>query len=46
MGEYSLSHYDCLIEGTCMPKSSSIYLAILDYLSDIEKHIRKIADRI
>ncbi|MGH7900873.1 MAG: PhoU domain-containing protein [Thermodesulfobacteriota bacterium] len=46
VGEYSLSHYDRLIEGTCMPKASSIYLAILDYLSDIEKHIRKIADRI
>ncbi len=46
IGEYSLTHYDRLIEGTCMPKASSIYLAILDYLSDIEKHIRKIADRI
>jgi Na+/phosphate symporter len=43
--EYSLSHYDRLIEGVCMPKASSLYLAILDYLSGIEKHIRSIVDR-
>ena len=43
IGEYSLSHYDRLIQGSCMPKASSIYLAILDYLSDIEKHLRKMA---
>jgi phosphate:Na+ symporter len=43
--EYSLSHYDRLIEGVCMPKASSLYLAILDYLSGIEKHIRNIAER-
>ncbi|MGB7293677.1 MAG: PhoU domain-containing protein [Thermodesulfobacteriota bacterium] len=42
---YSLSHYDRLIEGVCMPKSSSSYLAILDYLSGIEKHIRNIVER-
>lgn len=44
--EYSLSHYDRLIEGVCMPKASSLYLAILDYLSGIEKHIRNIVDRL
>lgn len=43
--EYSLSHYDRLIEGVCMPKASSLYLAILDYLSGIEKHMRNIAER-
>jgi Na+/phosphate symporter len=43
--EYSLSHYDRLIEGVCMPKASSLYLAILDYLSGIEKHIRNIVER-
>lgn len=42
---YSLSHYDRLIEGVCMPKSSSSYLAMLDYLSGIEKHIRDIVER-
>jgi Na+/phosphate symporter len=45
IGGYSLSHYDRLIEGVCMPKSSSSYLAILDYLSGIEKHIRNIVER-
>jgi Na+/phosphate symporter len=44
--EYSISHYDRLIEGVCMPKASSLYLAILDYLSGIEKHIRNIVERI
>jgi phosphate:Na+ symporter len=43
--EYSLSHYDRLIEGVWMPKASSLYLAILDYLSGIEKHIRNIVER-
>jgi Na+/phosphate symporter len=45
IGEHSLSHYDRLIEGVCVPKSSSSYLAMLDYLSGIEKHIRNIVDR-
>lgn len=43
---YSLSHYDRLIEGVCMPKASSSYLAILDYLSGIERHVRDIVDRV
>ncbi len=45
ISEYSLSHYDRLIEGVCMPKASSLYLAILDYLSGIEKHIRNIVEK-
>ena len=45
INEYSLSHYDRLIGGLCMPKSSSSYLAILDYLSGIEKHIRNIVEK-
>jgi Na+/phosphate symporter len=45
IGEYSLSHYDRMIEGVCMPKASSSYLAMLDYLSGIEKHIRDIVER-
>jgi len=44
--EYSLAHYDRLIEGTCIPKASSIYLAILDYLTEVERHIRQMADKI
>lgn len=46
ISDYSLSHYDRLSEGTCIPKASSSFLAIVDYLSEIEKHTRKIADRI
>lgn len=45
-GEYSISHQERLIQGTCMPKSSSIYLAMLDYLVEIERHIRQMTDRI
>jgi Na+/phosphate symporter len=44
--EYSLAHYERLIEGTCIPKASSVYLAILDYLVEIERHIRQMADKI
>ncbi|HEX3035440.1 MAG TPA: PhoU domain-containing protein [Thermodesulfobacteriota bacterium] len=46
IGEYSISHQERLIQGTCMPKSSSIYFAMLDYLTEIERHIRQMIDRI
>ncbi|MER3445966.1 MAG: hypothetical protein C4291_03640 [Candidatus Dadabacteria bacterium] len=46
IGEYALAHHERLIEGTCIPKASSVYLAILDYLADIERHIRQMADKI
>ena len=46
VAEFSLWHYDRLIEGVCMPKSSSAYLALLDYLSEILKHVRLITQRI
>ena len=49
IGEYSMSHQERLIQGTCMPsppQSTSIYLAMLDYLAEIERHIRQMADRI
>jgi Na+/phosphate symporter len=46
IGEYSLAHQERLIQGTCMSKASSAYLAILDYLADIERHIRQMADKI
>ncbi|MBI4590430.1 MAG: hypothetical protein HY725_16495, partial [Candidatus Rokubacteria bacterium] len=39
--EYALFHQQRLIEGVCLPKSSSIYLAILDYLKGIEWHARQ-----
>jgi Na+/phosphate symporter len=46
ISEYSLAHQERLIEGVCMSKSSSIYLAILDYLAEIERHLRQIANKI
>jgi Na+/phosphate symporter len=46
IGEYALAHQERLIQGTCMSKASSAYLAILDYLADIERHIRQMADKI
>ncbi len=44
--EYALAHQERLIDGTCISKSSSAYLAILDYLADIERHTRQMADKI
>jgi len=44
--EYALAHQQRLIEGVCMPKASSVYLAILDYLKGIEWHTRQIAHRL
>jgi Na+/phosphate symporter len=46
IGEYALAHQERLIQGTCIPKASSVYLAILDYLADIERHIRQMAYKI
>ncbi|NIP30531.1 MAG: hypothetical protein GTN99_11020 [Candidatus Dadabacteria bacterium] len=46
VAEFSQWHYERLIEGICTPKSSSAYLALLDYLSEILKHLRLITQRI
>ncbi|MFN3476815.1 MAG: PhoU domain-containing protein [Candidatus Methylomirabilales bacterium] len=43
--EYALAHQQRLIEGVCMPKASSVYVAILDYLKGVEWHTRQIAKR-
>lgn len=43
--EYALFHQQRLIEGVCMPKASSVYVAILDYLRGIEWHTRQIAQK-
>ena len=40
VNEYSIWHYDRLIEGSCLPKASSSYLALIDYLSEIASHIK------
>jgi len=42
VNEYSIWHYDRLVEGSCLPKASSSYLAIIDYLSGIARHIKQI----
>jgi Na+/phosphate symporter len=43
---YALSHQQRLIEGVCMPKASSIFVAVLDYLKGIEWHTRQIAQKL
>jgi len=44
--EYALAHQQRLIEGVCMAKASSLYLAIVDYLKGIEWHTRQIAQKL
>ena len=46
VNEYVLSHQQRLIEGVCVPKASSIFMALLDYLKGIEEHIGQIADKL
>lgn len=41
--EYTLFHQQRLIEGVCMPKASSLYVAIVDYFKGIGSHVRQIA---
>jgi Na+/phosphate symporter len=42
VNEFALLHQQRMIEGVCVPKASSLYLAILDYLKGIESHCRQI----
>jgi Na+/phosphate symporter len=44
--EYARAHEDRMVEGACLPASSSAYLGILDYLREITRHARLIAARI
>lgn len=43
--EYARAHEERLIEGVCLARASSVYLAILDYLREIVRHTRRIAER-
>lgn len=43
--DFAVHHQERLIEGVCVPKASSVYLAILDYLKGIESHIRQMAQK-
>lgn len=41
---YETSHEDRLLSGVCLPRSSSIYLAMLDGFREVERYTRRIAD--
>lgn len=40
--EFALLHQQRMVEAVCIPKASSMYLAMLDYLKGIESHSRQI----
>jgi Na+/phosphate symporter len=44
--EYALFHQQRLIEGVCMPRASSVYVAIVDYFKGIGSHVRQIAQKL
>ncbi len=44
--EYGLFHQQRLIEGVCLPKSSSVFLAMLDDIKGVEWHVRQIAQKL
>lgn len=44
--EYALFHEQRLVEGVCVPRASSVYLAMLDHLKGIEWHARQIAEKL
>jgi Na+/phosphate symporter len=46
VNEYALFHQQRLIEGLCLPKASSLFVALLDYLKGITEHIGQIADKL
>ena len=46
VNDYGLAHQQRLIEGVCMPKASSLYLAMLDALKGVESHSRQIAQKL
>lgn len=41
---YETAHQDRLLRGTCLPRASSIYLAMLDNFREIERYTRRLAD--
>ncbi len=44
--EYMLIHQKRLIEGVCMPKASSVYVAIVDYFKGIASHVCQIVQQL
>jgi len=43
--EYAQAHQERLIQGLCLPKASSSFLALLDYPREIEWHTRQIVQK-
>jgi Na+/phosphate symporter len=43
---YAEAHEARLVEGVCVPRASSLFLAIVDSLRAIEWHVREIAERV
>ena len=44
--DFARAHEERLIEGVCMPRASSSYLTMLDYLREIVRHARRIGSRV
>ncbi len=44
--EFASFHQERLIQGLCVPRASSIYLAMVDYLRGVERHQRDIVQKV
>lgn len=44
--DFARAHEERLIQGVCLPQASSAYLAILDYLREVVRHTRRVAERL
>jgi Na+/phosphate symporter len=44
--DFARAHEERLVEGVCLPRASSAYLAILDYLRETTRHARRLAARV
>ncbi len=44
--EFASFHQERLIQGLCLPRASSIYLAMIDYLRGVERHQREIVKKV
>jgi hypothetical protein len=43
--DFARNHEGRLVDGVCMPTASSTYLTMLDYLREVTRHARRIAER-
>ena len=44
--EFASFHQERLIQGVCVPRASSIYLAMVDYVRGVERHLRDIVQKV